>query len=65
MLKLWTSSFSARLVDILYDVDCIDGEERSDVLAILNSYKMEEDGDAEPTDKGFSQDEIWEAIRSM
>ena len=55
----------ARLVDILYDDDVIDGDERGDVLAILNSFKVEESGDAKSTEKGFSQDEIWDAIRSM
>jgi len=56
-----------RLVDILHDNDVIDGDESDEVTSII-SKSMSKDSEADdekPADKGFSQDEIWDAIRSM
>lgn len=58
----------ARLIDILYDDDVIDGDERAEIMDILILSKpVSKDSKAEnpQPESGFSQDEIWEAIRSM
>lgn len=53
-----------RLVDILYNNDAIDEDERDEVMGILCKSKDSEAENPQP-EKGFSQDEIWDAIRSM
>ena len=50
------------LVDILYENDYLDGDEKADVLRAL---KSEPKASAGKEDKGFSDDEIYSALRDM
>lgn len=50
----------SRLVEILYNNDYIDEDELYELRKLINK-----DESAKASDKGFSQDEIWDALRSM
>lgn len=50
------------LVDILYENDYLDSDEKADVLRAL---KSESKASAGKEDKGFSDDEIYSALRDM
>lgn len=50
------------LVEVLYNNDSIDVEDYDDLKGMLSRAKLSGDKDSS---KGFSQDEIWDAIRDM
>lgn len=53
--------FLNRLVEILYNNDAIDEDDRDELQAMLGRAKSAQKDNG----KGFSQDEIWDALRSM
>lgn len=53
--------FLNRLVEILYDNDILDEDEYNELQGMLGRAKSAKKDDG----KGFSQDEIWDALRSM
>lgn len=56
--KCNTKAALSRLVEILYEEDLIDDDEACEVKRLLNK-------DEATSTKGFSQDEIWDALREM